>query len=87
MRLFACDRMLATAAIAVAASLSASLPAASAGIEYPYCMMPGRFISQSCTFTTLAQCRASLVPGSGSCERNPRYVDRPKPQRQPRRHR
>jgi hypothetical protein len=87
MRLFACDRMLATAAIAVAASLSASLPAASAGIEYPYCLMPGRFTPQSCTFTTLAQCQASQVPGSGSCEKNPRYVARPQPEQHPRRRR
>ena len=82
MRLFACDRLLASAAIAAAALLSASLPAASAGIEYPYCMMPGRYTSQSCTFTTLAQCQASLIVGSGFCDKNPRYVPRePKPRR------
>lgn len=85
MRLFACDRMLAAAAIAVAVSLSASLPAASAGIEYPYCLMPGRFLPQSCTFTTLAQCQASQVPGSGPCEKNPRYVaSKPQSQQHPR---
>ena len=79
MRLFACNRMLASAAIAAAALLSASLPASSAGIEYPWCMMPGRFTPQSCTFMTLAQCQASLVPGAGFCDKNPRYVEPPQP--------
>ena len=82
MRLFACNRTLAAVTIAAAALLSVSIPASSAGIEYPYCMMPGRFTPQSCTFTTLAQCRASLVPGAGFCDRNPRYVPRePQPRR------
>lgn len=88
MRLFAWNGTLAAAAIATAALLSASIPASSAGVEYPYCMMPGRFTPQSCTFTTLDQCRASLVPGAGFCDRNPRYVaTKPQPRPQPRRRR
>jgi hypothetical protein len=41
--------------------------------EYPWCAMscPGGG-GPMCTYTTLDQCRASLVGGSGYCEPNPR---------------
>lgn len=59
----------------------ASMPAASApvsaGIEYPWCMMQGRHTPQSCTFTSIEQCRASLAANSGFCDRNPRYIATP----------
>lgn len=55
-------------------SIVAAEAPASAGIEYPYCLMQGRVSPQSCTFTTLEQCKASLFANSGYCERNPRYV-------------
>ena len=58
-------------------SVVAAAAPASAGIEYPYCLMQGRFSPQSCTFTTLEQCKASLFANSGFCDRNPRYVAAP----------
>lgn len=58
-------------------SLVAAAAPASAGVEYPYCLMQGRFSPQSCTFTTLEQCKASLFANSGYCDRNPRYVAAP----------
>jgi hypothetical protein len=64
----------------------ASMPASAApeGVEYPWCMMQGRNTPQSCTFTTVEQCRASLSGGQGFCDRNPRYDaarQRPAPRR------
>jgi hypothetical protein len=61
------------AALSLASMLAAAAPA-SAGIEYPWCMMQGRNTPQSCTFTTKEQCRASLAGNSGFCDLNPRYI-------------
>ena len=47
---------------------------ASAEVEYPWCLMPNRFTPQSCTFTTLEQCRATQAGNVGFCDRNPRSV-------------
>lgn len=58
-------------------SVAAAATPASAGIEYPYCLMQGRHTPQSCTFTTLEQCRASLFANAGFCDKNPRYVAAP----------
>jgi Protein of unknown function (DUF3551) len=52
---------------------AAATPAA-AEIEYPWCLMPGRFTPASCTFTTLEQCKATSFGNIGYCDRNPRYV-------------
>lgn len=46
-------------------------PPASAGIEYPWCVMQGEYTPQSCSFMTVEQCRASLA-GASYCDRNPR---------------
>ena len=64
------------ALLSLVSIVGAAAPA-SAGIEYPYCLMQGRFSPQSCTFTTLEQCKASLFANSGYCDRNPRYVAAP----------
>jgi hypothetical protein len=53
--------------------VATALPA-SAEIEYPWCMMQGRDTPQSCTFTTLEQCKASLSGSAGFCDSNPRYI-------------
>lgn len=63
-------------AFVVLSAVAAATPA-SAAIEYPYCLMQGRVSPQSCTFTTLEQCKASLFANSGYCDRNPRYVAAP----------
>ncbi len=68
--------LLGLASFALAGVVSfASAPAqAQVAIEYPYCLMQGRHTGQSCTFTTLQQCQASIAVNSGFCHRNPRYV-------------
>ncbi|WP_374991513.1 DUF3551 domain-containing protein [Bradyrhizobium sp. LHD-71] len=65
-------RLAALALLSLASVVTNPAPAA-AGVEYPFCMMQGRHTPQSCTFTTIEQCRASLVANSGFCEKNPRY--------------
>ena len=66
-------RLTSAGLLSLAWILAAAGPA-SAEIEYPWCMMQGRNTPQSCTFTTLEQCRASLAGNSGFCDPNPRYT-------------
>lgn len=65
---------LASFALAGLVSFAGTPAQAQMAIEYPYCLMQGRHTGQSCTFTTLQQCQASVVANSGFCDRNPRYV-------------
>ena len=72
---------LASFALAGFAALAAMPAQAQLAIEYPYCLMQGRHTGQSCTFTTLQQCQASVAANSGFCDRNPRYVAPVRPAR------
>jgi hypothetical protein len=69
-----CPTRTAVLALSGFVSLLAIASPASADVEYPWCMMQGRHTPQSCTFTTVEQCRASLAGSAGYCDRNPRYI-------------
>lgn len=76
MRQHSFRRSIALASLATLTLVSAVATAtsASAEIEYPWCLMPNRFTPQSCTFSTLEQCKATEAGNSGFCARNPRYT-------------
>lgn len=47
---------------------------ARAEIEYPYCVVPGRFNGGTCSYSTLEQCQATVSASAGFCAPNPHYV-------------
>jgi uncharacterized protein DUF3551 len=73
------------AKIGILAALVASLFAvtgARAEIDYPYCIgVNGGYGSgfESCGFTTMAQCRETVLGMGGWCYANPRYSVRREP--------
>jgi hypothetical protein len=73
--------LLATFAALSLGSIFGTATPAMAEIEYPWCLMPNRFTPQSCTFSTLEQCRATQQGNVGFCDRNPRYVAAQTPKR------
>jgi hypothetical protein len=67
-------KALAALAFVGGVAMAAAPTQAQAAIEYPYCPMQGRHTGQSCTFTSMQQCRESIAANSGFCDRNPRYA-------------
>lgn len=78
-------RQLGVLAAAAAMIFGAQLLAAGgarAEIEYPYCHgVNGGYGSGfvSCGFTTMAQCRETILGMGGWCQANPHYFARPAP--------
>jgi Protein of unknown function (DUF3551) len=65
--------LLASAAALAAVALSI-LPDQAAAQDYPYCAMRGgRGSSETCGFTSLAQCRVTVSGTGGYCQANPRF--------------
>ena len=60
-----------TAGLLIGAALSAS--PIRAEVEFAWCAIPGFGAPQDCSFTTLAQCRATIQGLGTDCERNPRF--------------
>jgi hypothetical protein len=58
-------------AVTIAAGLLTSSPAAA--VEYPWCAITSlNFGTPDCYYSTIDQCRASIVGGGGYCQPNPR---------------
>lgn len=74
-------RLAAIAALALCTLGSAG--GARAGVEYPWCLEPSRFIVGTCTYATYEQCMATASGNMGVCVRNPRFAT-PVPARQTR---
>jgi hypothetical protein len=59
-------------AVALAAGLLTSSPAPAA-VEYPWCAITSLNLgTPACDYSTIDQCRASIVGGGGFCQPNPR---------------
>jgi hypothetical protein len=62
------------AVIAVSASFSAFGSTVVSADGLPICMSGGLEGADRCDFVSWNQCEVSLIPGSGSCVRNPTMV-------------